>query len=380
MPHTSGFNYIEPPEDQAFMREDEYDALIEDPTGFLYNVWFPRVCASASKIGEPCTYRNNLAFVKGGMAMLHYFNSFGRQISLMRSESGTPSAIAGIFKSPFDIIADKLRGYVGLTMDMHEQPAKVLKACEALMPHLCNVGLSTADPDRMLPIGFWMHRGCVPFITPAQYKSHYWPTLKPIIEEFWKNGCQTLFYAEGNWNAHLDTFAELPDRSVVYHVDRADIFEAHRKLGEKFCLSGGIPNVMLSYGTPQEVRAYCKKVIEGVGKNGGYIMDASAIMQDDTSIENVRAMTQATREFGVYSGPAHQPALPQPHRNDPTRLGLTGMAGRPQPKVPAGACLPWEVKVKELPEITGDPELVKRIWGMTDGLANVFIWQMLLSF
>ena len=30
-------------------------------------------------------------------------------------------------------------------------------------------------------------------------------------------------------------------------------------------------------------------------------MDASAIMQDDTSIENVRAMTEATREFGVYS-------------------------------------------------------------------------------
>ena len=35
--HTTGFNFIEPPEDQAFMREDEYDALIDDPTGFLYN-------------------------------------------------------------------------------------------------------------------------------------------------------------------------------------------------------------------------------------------------------------------------------------------------------------------------------------------------------
>ena len=28
------------------------------------------------------------------------------------------SAIAGIFKAPFDILADKLRGYIGLTMDM----------------------------------------------------------------------------------------------------------------------------------------------------------------------------------------------------------------------------------------------------------------------
>ena len=181
-----GFQYIEPPEDQAFMREDEYDALIEDPTAFLYNVWFPRVCAEASPIGQPVTYRNNLSLVKGGMAMLYYFTSFGRQIDLMRKESGTPSAIAGIFKAPFDILADKLRGYVGLTMDMHTQPKKVLQACEALMPHLCQVGLSTADPSKLLPIGFWMHRGCVPFITPAQFKSHYWPTLYPIIEEFWK--------------------------------------------------------------------------------------------------------------------------------------------------------------------------------------------------
>lgn len=380
IPHTSGFNYIEPPEDQAFMRADEYDALIDDPTGFLFNVWFPRVCAEASKIGEPCTFRNNLAYLKGGMAMLHYFNSFGRQIALMRSESGTPSAIAGIFKAPFDIIADKLRGYVGLTMDMHEQPDKVLKACEALAPHLCHVGLSTADPEKKLPIGFWMHRGCVPFITPAQFKSHYWPTLKPIIEEFWKNGLQTLFYAEGNWNPHLDAFAELPDRSIVYHVDRADIFEVHRKLGEKFCLSGGIPNVMLSYGQPQEVRQFCKKVIEEVGRNGGYIMDAAAIMQDDTSIENLRAMTEATREYGVYSGPAYTPTLPEPHRDAPSRQGLQGMAGKPTTRRKPGVCFPWEEKVKELPEITGDADLIKRVWEGTDAFGNVFIWQVLLSF
>jgi uroporphyrinogen-III decarboxylase len=380
IPHDSGFNYIEPPEDKAFMQPDEYDALIEDPTGFLFNVWFPRVCAEASRIGEPCTFRNNLAYLKGGMAMLHYFNSFGHQISLMRTESGTPSAIAGIFKSPFDIIADKLRGYVGLTMDMHEQPDKVLKACEALMPHLCQVGLATADPAKMLPIGFWMHRGCVPFITPAQFKSHYWPTLKPIIEEFWKNGLQTLFYAEGKWNAHLDAFSELPDRSIVYHVDRADIFEAHRKIGHKFCLSGGIPNVMLSYGQPAEVRQYVRKVIEGVAGDGGYIMDASAIMQDDTSIENVRAMTEATREFGGYSGPAYQPTLPEPHKDDPTRQGLKGLVNPRATKTPPGMCLPWAEKVKELPEITGDPALVKRIWESTDGLGNMFIWQVLLSF
>jgi len=48
-------------------------------------------------------------------------------------------------------------------MDMVERPGKVLAACEALAPHLLHVALSSADPDRQVPVGFWMHRGCVPF-------------------------------------------------------------------------------------------------------------------------------------------------------------------------------------------------------------------------
>ena len=81
---------------------------------------------------------------------------------------------------------------------------------------------------------------------------------------------------------------------------RGDIFEVAKLLGEKFCISGGIPNDLLAFGKPDDVRGFCKKVIDGVARDGGYIMDASAIMQDDTKAENLRAMTDFTREYGVY--------------------------------------------------------------------------------
>lgn len=384
IPHTVGFNYIEPSEDKAFMKADEYDALIDDPTGFLYNVWFPRVSTEANRIGEPSTYRNNLAFVKGAMAMLAYFYAFGPQTARLRTECGTASAIAGIFKAPFDIIADKLRGYVGLTLDMQTQPKKVLQACEALMPHLCHIGLATSDPNKQVPIGFWMHRGCVPLVNPAQYASHYWPTLKPIIEEFWKNGRQTLFYAEGKWHHHFDSFRELPERSIVFHCDRDDIFEAHRRLHDKFCLSGGIPNGLLSYGKPDEVRAFCTRVLEEVAAEGGYIMDAGAIMQDDTSIENVRVMTDVCREKGTYSAGSYASPTATPPADVPAsvadRAKLGGLAGRPAPRVAPGVCYPWEEKAAQLPPITGDPAMVRRVWEEIDGMGNMFIWQCLLSF
>jgi len=295
-----GFQYAEPSEDKSFMKPDEYDQLIEDPTGFLFNVWLPRVSADISPMGQPTSFRNNLSFLKGGMAMLNYFNAFGRQNELLRKESGTVSAISGILKAPMDILADKLRGYLGLLTDLQEQPEKVLAACEALVPHLTSVALGGADPAKNVPIGFWMHRGCVPFVSKKHFYNIYWPTLKPIIQKIWSTGHQVLFYAEGNWNPHLDAFAELPDASIVYHVDNADILEVHRKIGHKFCISGGVPNWLLSTGTPEEVRECCKKIIKDVAGEGGYIMDASAIVQDDAKIENIRAMTDATREYGVY--------------------------------------------------------------------------------
>jgi len=383
VPPDNGFQYREPTEQKSFMKEDEYDELIDDPTAFLYNVWLPRVSADISPRGTATSYRNNLALVKGGMAMLDYFNAFGTQNNLLRTESGTVSAISGILKAPFDILGDKLRGYIGLTMDMLSQPGKVLKACEALMPHLYNVALTTADPNKQVPIGYWMHRGCIPFISEGEFESHYWPTIKPIIEELWKNGHQTLFYAEGNWDHHLDHFAELPDKSIVYHVDKGDIFKTHKILGHKFCLSGGIPNMLLSYGTPDEIRARCKKVISKVAREGGYIMDGSAIIQNDATDENMHVLTDVTREYGIYSG-GSAPLLDVEAQNIPapgTTFGTEyGMTRHMHSKVKPGLCIPWEEKVKEIPRISGDSKLVQQIWEDIDTFGNMFIWQCLLSF
>jgi hypothetical protein len=382
LPVDGCFSYLEPPADQAFMRADEYDALIADPTRFLFHTWLPRVSSDVAAPGTPASYRGHLALVKSSMAMMEYFQAFGPQVDRLRLECGMPSAIAGIFKAPFDIIADKLRGYLGLVEDMARQPAKVLAACEALMPHLCRMGLTTADPGRRVPIGFWMHRGCAPFFSPTQFGSHYWPTLRPIIEEFWKQGHQTLFYAEGKWAAHLDAFRELPPGSIVFHVDRDDVFAVKRKLGDRFAISGGVPNVLLGFGRPGEVRDFCRRVIDEVACDGGYIMDAGAIMQNDTSVENLRVLTETTREFGVYPGAPAPTATPPCALPDSVadRAALRGLAGRRAPPVPAGVCIPWSEKMTELPPIAGDEDLVRSVWERVDALGNDYIWQLLLSF
>jgi len=372
LPADVGFQYREPCEANAFMKREEYDELIEDPTRFLYETWLPRVSGEVSAKGQPTSYRNNLAFVKGGMAMLDYFHAFGPQVERMKSECGTVSAICGMLKAPLDILADKLRGYVALAFDLMEIPGKVQRACQALMPHLGYLALTGADPQKQVPIPIWMHRGCVPFISTQHFETIYWSTLRPIVEALWAQGNQVLFYAEGKWDAHLERFAELPAGSIVFHIDRSDPAHSHRVLGRKFCLSGGVPNGLLAFGTPEEVKARCRNLIETLGADGGYILDASAIIQSDARIENLQAMTEAAREYGSCASLDAPPPAPQ------ATVGLPDWVSAP--KVRPGVCFPFEEKLKELPSILGDAGIVRCVWDDIEGLAYLYIWHVLLSF
>jgi len=56
------------------------------------------------------------------------------------------------------------------------------------------------------------------------------------------------------------------------------------------------------------------------------------------------------------------------------------MSDEQKTTLPPGVCQPWEEKKKELPKISGDEELVKRVWEETDGLAYLYVWQCLVSF
>ncbi len=296
------FQYWEPrTEEEGFMKADEYDRFIEDPNEFVMNVWAPRISKYFVAPGEANTTKNNLAWLKGGISMMTYFNKLFAQVDRMKNECGTVWAIAGALKAPFDILADKFRGFRGIAYDIHRQPAKLLKATEAVMPHMKWNALAGADPEKKVPISLWMHRGATGFFSEENFERFFWPTLKQVTEEIFAEGYQVLYYAEGKWGRNFKHFLQLPEGSIIYHCDKDGIFEAHRVLGEKFAISGGIPNDLLALGTPEEVKASVKKVIDSeVAKDGGYILDAEAIIQQDAKLENVKAMVEACDEYGVY--------------------------------------------------------------------------------
>jgi uroporphyrinogen-III decarboxylase len=77
------------------------------------------------------------------------------------------------------------------------------------------------------------------------------------------------------------------------------MFKAKQILGSKCAIQGNVPSSLVITGTPADMKAYCRKLIEECGKGGGYILSAGAVA-DNPKLENLRAMVEAVNEYGFY--------------------------------------------------------------------------------
>ena len=60
-----------------------------------------------------------------------------------------------------------------------------------------------------------------------------------------------------------------------------------------------MPVSLLYAGTTRQVEDYVKELIDVVGKDGGLMFDCG-IWFDEARHENVKAMVDFTKEYGVY--------------------------------------------------------------------------------
>jgi hypothetical protein len=101
-----------------------------------------------------------------------------------------------------------------------------------------------------------------------------------------------------------------------------------------------------------------------MAQDGGYIMDAGALILDDARID-------CTLEHGLYSQNAA--VLPEIEAVKRFRRPRPGHQLQVKGRKP-GVCVPWEVKRRHLPIITGDESRVKSTWEMIDSMGYFFLW------
>jgi uroporphyrinogen-III decarboxylase len=133
----------------------------------------------------------------------------------------------------------------------------------------------------------------------AQFKTFYWPTLQKLMLGLIDEGITPCPFFESDYTSRLELIADLPKGKACYSFESTDIFKAKEVLGDHICLRGNVPLSLLSTGTPDDVKYYCKKLIDVVGKGGGFMDSAGGL--DDAKPENVSAMYSFTKEYGVYT-------------------------------------------------------------------------------
>jgi uroporphyrinogen-III decarboxylase len=60
-----------------------------------------------------------------------------------------------------------------------------------------------------------------------------------------------------------------------------------------------MPNSLLVTGSVDQVKDHTKKLVDVCGDGGGYIMSASALI-DEAKQENIEVWMDTTREYGKY--------------------------------------------------------------------------------
>jgi uroporphyrinogen-III decarboxylase len=301
-----------------WMKADEYDALIKDPSDFWLRTYLPRVFGafkaftqlppwtsfeeiatmSFVPFGNPEVQAGFKAIMKAGTEGLKWIAAVG-EVAVEALALGFPGVMSGLAKAPFDTIGDTLRGTRGIMTDMFQRPQKLHEAMERIAPLAIASAISAVEGAAAPIIIMPLHKGADSFMSVKQYETFYWPTFKKVIMALVNEGIFPILFAEGSYNKRLDIIGDFPKGSVAWYLDQTDIFKAKEKIGDRCCIIGNVPTSLIMTGTPQQVKEHCRKLIEVCGKGGGYVLAGGANV-DEGNPENLRAMMAAVKEYGIY--------------------------------------------------------------------------------
>jgi uroporphyrinogen-III decarboxylase len=309
-----GFQFLE----GEYMKPEEYDDLIRDPSDYWLRTYMPRIFGTLASLrffqpltniiemptgqimalGNPQVKTTLRKILEASDVLEQRMQVFGPHAALGPA-SGFPSPNPGMCKAPFDILGDTLRGTAAIMKDMYRRPDKILAALDKITELFINALLESAKNPDLISVMFPLHKGADGWMSQKQFDTFYFPTLRKLIDALISEGLEVILFAEGSYNTRLDSVNVFPKSSVCWLFDQSDMVRAKKLLGDKCCIQGNVPSSLTVTGSPEDVKEYCRKLIEGCGKGGGYILSAGCTAENP-KLDNLRAMLAAAKEYGVY--------------------------------------------------------------------------------
>ena len=221
------------------------------------------------------------------------------EFNMWAMAEGYPAGRMVFAKAPFDTIGDTLRGTKGIVRDMFKRPDQLLEAIDVVTDFTIRQTVAQANAMKATSALFPLHKGADGFMSPKQFETFYWPSLKKVAEGLIKEGIRPDLFAEGSYTTRLETVNEFPRGAVAWIFDRTDMAAAKKILGDRCCISGNVPTSLMVTGSYKDTKEYCRKLIEVCAPGGGFILAGGAHC-DQGNPDNLRAMMDAAKEYGKY--------------------------------------------------------------------------------
>jgi len=211
---------------------------------------------------------------------------------------------SGSSRAAMDWVADQLRSFSGICVDVRRLRTKLIDALNAVYPLVYKIGVCR-DPEnvnRYYGVNFQLHMAT--YLREKDFAEVWLPTWKRQAEDYASLGMRCGAFLEHDWDRLLDYVYDLPP-GCVFQFEKTDAKLIKEKLGKKHILTGGFPLSYLTQCSKDEIIDKTKEWLDIMAPGGQYIFgfDKSALTIDDVNIENLAAVCDTVREYGVYDNP-----------------------------------------------------------------------------
>jgi uroporphyrinogen-III decarboxylase len=305
-----------------YMKADEYDAFLKDPSDFFLRAYLPRAMGAFEGFQKLTPFRDAFGIATmflgpavlpevqaGFQAIVDYGKEMAKsgnvamEITKEGQSMGFPSWMTMGSHAPFDLIGDTLRGTRGIFQDMYRRPEKLREALDVVLSwSVDSIRMRGNSMPGSSPLAFIaLHKGDDNHMSDEQFDTYYWPHLREVVLALIEEGFVPLLFAEGAYNRRLKAIKDLPKGSVIWWFDKTDMAEAKRILGDTQCIAGNVPASLVTTGTPQQVEECCRNLIEACGPGGGYMLTGGAHGHYTPAVgDNLRAMIDSVKKYGRY--------------------------------------------------------------------------------
>ena len=304
------------------LQDGEYDYFLNQPGDYMVRHHLPRTYNGLAGLSllpefdnmswiEPWSAQNlAMLFTEPGFEKtIENLQKAGREFrkwqhkivefNQLLLDYGIPQLFQGAAMPPFDVVSNSIRGMKGTMLDMYRRPGKLIETCEFLLEKTLAKPLPKPGEFGNLRIFMTNTRGSDDFMSMKQFQTFYWPTFKKLVMSLIERGATPCIFFEGTFTSRLEYLLEFPEGKILARFDQTDIFRAKEILKDHVCIEGNVPSSLLQIGSEEEVKDYCRNLIDRVGKGGGYILGPRS-STDEVKPENLKAMIEFTKEYGRY--------------------------------------------------------------------------------